>query len=119
MTDLKKILYVEDDQNIAEIVLVALQELGGFEVTHCLLAKDALALVKKAPPQLILMDVMLPDIDGVTAAETINTNQTKPIPVIFMTAKPLELKDGIGVIMKPFNVATLCSKINEMWKNAK
>lgn len=122
MTKLKKILYIEDDKNIAEIVLAALRELGGFEVTHSFLAEDALVIVQETAPQLILMDVVLPDIDGITAAKTINANRKKPIPVIFMTAKPLAAKDfgnGIGVIMKPFSIANLCSQINQLWANAK
>ena len=123
---LKKILYVEDDEDIAEITIMSLKEFGGFEVDHCSSGVDALNYLKQHQPQLILMDVMMPKMDGVDVfnhMKTLPANQNTP--VIFMTARAQthEQKEyidmgAIGVIVKPFNPETLCSRIHELWDEA-
>lgn len=122
-TKLRKILYVEDDENIAEIVMMTLQELGEFEVRHCASGIDALKELPKFLPQLVLMDMMMPGMDGLKVLKCMEKiEKAKNTPVIFMTAKmqteeqKLYLDAGaIGVIPKPFEVEKLCDIINEMW----
>lgn len=121
--DLKKLLYVEDDESIAEIALMTLRELGGFEVMHCSSGQAALDCVAAFKPQMILMDVMMPDMDG---PETLKRLKAMPaatnIPLLFITAKAqlheqkayIEL-GAAGVIVKPFDPATLSDQIRAIW----
>jgi CheY-like chemotaxis protein len=85
---LQKILYVEDDESIAEIVMMSLEDLGDFEVLHCFSGKDALQKVESFKPDLVLMDVMMPQKDG---PETMLRMKSIPVvanvPVFFMTAR--------------------------------
>lgn len=123
---LKKILYVEDDESIAEIVKMSLEDIGGFEVLHCFSGQGALKEVIDYNPQLILMDVMMPEMDG---PETMLHMQAMPdvadIPIIFMTARAqiqeqkqyMEL-GAIGVIVKPFDPITLPDQICELWTHS-
>lgn len=120
---LKNIFYVEDDESIAEVTKIVLQDMGGFEVQHYYSGKEAIEALKTSRPQLILMDVMMPDMDGPTTLEEIKKNpDLKTIPVIFMTAKAQiheqesYLKMGaIGVIVKPFDPMNLCKVIENFW----
>ncbi|UJQ93991.1 response regulator [Mariluticola halotolerans] len=123
---LQKLLYVEDDESIAEIVLMTLQDLGGFEVKHCSSGQQALDTIVAYAPQLVLMDVMMPGMDG---PETLNRIRQLPdmqnLPVIFMTAKAQTHEQqtylglgAIGVIVKPFDPMTLTDHVNELWAKA-
>ena len=120
---LKKLLYVEDDESIAEIVMMSLQELGGFEVRHCSSGQEALDVIVSYAPQLVLMDVMMPGMDG---PETLTRIRQLPdmqnLPVIFMTAKAQTHEQqayfglgAIGVIVKPFDPMTLGDQVRELW----
>ncbi|WP_018689333.1 response regulator [Ahrensia kielensis] len=123
---LQKILYVEDDESIAEIVKMSLEDIGDFEVLHCFSGITALKEVENFSPQLVLMDVMMPDMDG---PETMLRMKAMPsvadIPIIFMTARAQvqEQKQymdlgAIGVIVKPFDPITLCDRIRDMWEKS-
>lgn len=127
MQTLNKILYVEDDEDIAEITVMTLEELGGFEVCHCFCGSDALAQIDGYQPELILMDIMMPEMDGpTTMMEMKKRSSWNGTPVIFMTARVqtheqkayLEL-GAAGVIAKPFDPATLCATIVQMWEQAR
>lgn len=124
--ELKRIMVVEDEPDIREIAKMALAELGGFEVTVCDSGQKAIENLKVAKPQLIILDVMMPDMDGPTTFERIK-QMTRGIklPVVFMTARvqPHEIKEykesgAIGIISKPFNPTTLASEINDLWNKA-
>ncbi len=127
MTDkLKKILYVEDDEDIAQIVLMTLEEFGGFETKHCISGADALQELPKFLPQLVLMDMMMPVMDGLELFNRMKKiDKIKDIPVIFVTAK-MQAKEqqsyldagAIGVIVKPFDPEKLCDTINAIWQKA-
>lgn len=123
---LKKILYIEDDEDIAVITIMSLQEFGDFDVNHCASGAEALEYLSQHKPELILMDVMMPKMDGV---EVFNRMKLLPInrntPVIFMTARAQthEQKQytdmgAIGVIVKPFDPETLCEIIRNLWDKA-
>jgi CheY-like chemotaxis protein len=123
-TELKKILYAEDEEDIALVVGMTLEELGGFEIRHCHCGQEALDAFSDFSPQLIVLDVMMPGMDG---PETLANLRKLPcaaeIPIIFMTAKAqaheqqryLEL-GAIGVITKPFDPMTLSESITELWE---
>lgn len=122
-TDLKKILLIEDNEDIAVIVMMTLENIGGFEIKHSLSGQEALELLPSYHPQLILLDVMMPEMDGIETFKKIRlTPEGENIPIIFMTAKAqtheqeayLEL-GAIGVLVKPFNPMDLCEMIQELW----
>jgi CheY-like chemotaxis protein len=120
---LTKILCVEDEPDIQAIARMALETVGGFTVETCISGKEA---VEKAPgfgPDLILLDVMMPGMDG---PETLLALRALPgfeaLPVIFMTAKAMaseiqKYKDlgALDVIPKPFNPMTLSDQIKAIW----
>jgi two-component system OmpR family response regulator len=124
MTDkLNKILCIEDDPDIQQILEIALGTVGGYVIEIC---SSGLEGVQKAPsfmPDLILLDVMMPGMDGPTTFKELQKTETvKHIPVIFLTAKvlPDEVHDYkrlgvIDIISKPFNPMNLASKIESIW----
>ena len=88
MPQLKKILYVEDDESIAEVVMMTLEDFGDFQVQHCPSGQEAVDAFSVFKPDLVLLDVMMPGMDGPTALQHIRKLPGgSSIPVIFMTAK--------------------------------
>lgn len=120
---LKKILYVEDDPDIQRIAHIALEKVGRFDIKACNSGTEALAVVTEFMPDLILLDMMLPGMDGLEIQDILRQSaQTRSIPVVFMTAKVHEkdvddyLRNGaLGVIAKPFNPMTLADQLREFW----
>ena len=121
---LERILYVEDEPDIQVVARLALEMLGGFKVEICNSGNEALSRAPDFQPQLILLDVMMPGIDGPgTLMMLRNLPQFAVTPVIFMTAKvqPGEVAyfKGLGavdVIPKPFDPMTLAGKVQEIWE---
>jgi two-component system, OmpR family, response regulator len=127
MGELRTILYVEDDPDIREVVTMALELVGGFEVTVAGSGREALITVDGSTPDLILLDVMMPDMDGPT---TLTHLRERPgladVPVVFITAKvqanEIEYFKSLGavdVIAKPFDPVTLASQVQAIWDTAK
>lgn len=122
---LKKILYVEDDDDIAEVVVMTLEDLGDFTVQHCSSGQAALSIISYFKPQLILMDVMMPNMDGTETYKYIKEMpEFAATPLIFMTAKAQlhEQKEyldmgAISVIVKPFDPMALCGKLYTIWSD--
>ncbi len=120
---LERILYAEDDSDIQQIALLALETLGGFTIETCNDGLEALAAIEGFAPQLLLLDVMMPNMDGPTALMKIQAIAAfKKTPAIFMTAKVQseEIKKyldmgAIGVIAKPFDPMTLADQIRDIW----
>ena len=123
MSELSKIMYVEDQPDIQMVAKVALESVGGFEVLICSGGEEALEKVNGFNPQLILLDVMMPGMDGpTTKIELGKRPETSTIPVVFMTAKiqPAEVAEykemgALDVIPKPFDPMTLSDQIREIW----
>lgn len=122
--EVKKVLYVEDEVDIQTIAQIALKDIGGFDVLVCSLGKEALEKAPNFNPDLILLDVMMPEMDGPKTFEELKKiDSLKDTPVIFMTAKvqPQEIKEyknlgAIDVISKPFDPITLAETIKEIVK---
>lgn len=110
-----KILVVDDEREIADIIGLYLSN-ENFEVVKCYNGRDALAAVKNEKPDLAILDVMLPDIDGFTILQKIREEYT--FPVIMLTAKT-EYMDKINgltlgaddYIEKPFNALELMARV--------
>lgn len=120
---LTKILYAEDEDDIREIAIIAIEAIGGFEMVTCNSGIDVIELANHFKPQLILLDVMMPIMDGPTTLLALKQQPTlKAIPVIFLTAKIMNEEinrfkeiGAIGVIAKPFDPMTLSTQIQDMW----
>lgn len=119
MPQIEKILYVEDEPDIQMIVEIALRDVGGFILETCSSGREAIEKAQGFKPDLILLDVMMPEMNGPsTLAELRKLDATATIPVIFMTAKiqPQEIKyykdlGAVDVISKPFDPMNLANQI--------
>ncbi|MBS0623942.1 MAG: response regulator [Verrucomicrobia bacterium] len=123
---LTKILVVDDDPDLLTIVKYALGLDKNLTVKCLPSAEEALKEVIVFQPDLILLDVMMPKMDGVTMLKILRSQSpTASIPVVFFTARVTEdelkaYKDlqVQGVIIKPFDPLSLAKQIQELWKNA-
>ncbi len=122
-SSLLRILHVEDDADIQAIARLALEGVGGFEMETCGTGEEALHLARTFRPDLILLDVMMPDMDGVTTLRRLREDpQTEAIPVVFMTAKiqqeevaRLRTEGALDVLVKPFDPMTLAHTLRQIW----
>jgi len=123
MTDLKRILHVDDDRDIRDIAMLSLQHVGGFEVLQCASGQEAMEKAAGFDPQLFLFDVMMPEMSGDDLwAEFQTVPAFSDVPVIFMTAKverqyveELMRKGALSVLEKPFDPITLSEDITRIW----
>lgn len=115
----KRILFIDDEVYIRQIVKVCLEALGGWEVVLAASAQEGLVMAIFEKPDAILLDVMMPEIDGLVLLRRLQANPvTQSIPVVFLTAR-LSLTEpqrfqklGVkGAIAKPFNSLTLVPQI--------
>ena len=115
-----RILYIEDDASIRTVTTMSLRTIGGFHVTDFSNGPDALLFAKESIPDLILLDVMMPEMDGPTTLKHLRTLEGfSEIPAVFFTAKNPSthddlLKDHTGVtqvISKPFDPILLPQQI--------
>lgn len=121
---LTRILYVEDEPDIQTVARLALETLGGFTVEICGSGSEALDRAPAFAPQLILLDVMMPVMDGpATLARLRELPQFNFTPVVFMTAKvqPGEVAGyreigAVDVIPKPFDPMTLSNQVRAIWE---
>lgn len=127
MTELNKILYAEDEPDVQTVVEMTIQTMSNYQIKICENGKKLLESIDEYFPDLILLDVMMPEMDGPTTFKYLQENEnTKKIPVIFMTAKAQvheieKFKEigVVGIITKPFDPLTLCDEIQEIWNNNK
>jgi two-component system OmpR family response regulator len=120
---LKRILCVEDEPDIRTVARIALQDVGGFEVQVCSSGQEALDQAPVFRPDLILLDVMMPEMDGPTTLRALRSNSaTAAIPVVFLTAKvqPREVTQfkalgALDVIAKPFDPIALPDTVRGIW----
>ncbi|MCK9394407.1 MAG: response regulator [Methylobacter sp.] len=120
-----KILYVEDEHDIQVIAQMALETVGGFEVTICGSGMEALQTAAGFAPDIILLDVMMPGMDGIQTYQALRRMpECAATPVVFMTAKVqanevrhyLDL-GAAGVIPKPFDPMTLADDVQAILSN--
>ncbi len=121
---LKRILFVEDEDEIRTVAKMALEAVGGFEVVACGSGPEAIAAAPQASADLLLLDVMMPGMDGPATLEALRrVPATARTPVIFMTAKvqPGEVAQymalgALGVVPKPFSPMEVSSEIRRLWE---
>lgn len=123
MAELKKILYVEDEPDIQMIARVALENVGGYELLICSSGAEAIEKAAAFKPDLFLLDVMMPGMDGPTTLQELRKDPAlSNTPVMFMTAKvqPQEVEflkslNITDVIAKPFDPMGLANNIRNSW----
>lgn len=119
------IYVVEDDKNIREIERFALQN-SGYRVEEFECARDFYKRIAEKVPQLVLLDIMLPDEDGLAIVKKLRmTTETKKVPVIMVTAKTTEIDKVKGLdigaddyITKPFGVMELISRVKAVLRRS-
>ncbi|MGL5834478.1 MAG: response regulator [Waterburya sp.] len=115
----KSILLIDDEETIQEVVQVGIEIESGWQVAIASSGAEGIDLAQSQQPDVILLDVMMPEMDGIDTLSQLKSNQkTSAIPVIFLTAKAqAEEKNQfqslgvVDVITKPFNSMTLASQI--------
>ena len=120
---LHRILYVEDEPDIRVVAQMALEAVGGFAVIACASGEEALSAASDAGADLLLLDVMMPGMDGPSTLKALRgLPATANTPVIFMTAKvqaaEVAAYKGLGaldVIPKPFDPMELSAQIRRIW----
>lgn len=123
---LNKILYVEDSVFIRTVTQIALETVGGFTLKVCESGEAAVEAGPSFGPDLILLDVMMPGMDGPTTLAALRRDPSlKDTPVIFMTGKvqPEEIQayrdmGALDVIAKPFDSMKLADLVRSIWARA-
>jgi two-component system, OmpR family, response regulator len=123
MNEPNRILYVEDEPDIRTIAEIALEVVGGFTVTSFAGGQDAVAGAARVRPDLLLLDMMMPGMDGLSTLQALRQlPETANTPVIFMTAKvqTAEINNykaagALDVIAKPFDPMALPGLIRSIW----
>jgi len=117
---MKKILIIDDEEDFCFFIKKNLEAKGNFEVSTSCNAKEALGLAQSLHPDLILLDILMPQQSGTQVAEELkNNNETKNIPIVFVTAiitpEEIEIKGnfikGNHVLAKPVTMDKLRSII--------
>lgn len=114
-----KILVVDDEKDVVELLSFLLQK-DGYTIVTAANGREAMEKIEQETPDLILLDVMMPEMDGYTVQTRLLENpKTKTIPIVILTAKG-QLRDVFAVasnvtayIEKPFDPKTLRQKIKE------
>ncbi|NWN90159.1 response regulator [Marinobacter adhaerens] len=116
-------MMVEDEPDIRTVAELALENIGGFGLTACESGQQALEKIDECQPQLIILDVMMPGMDGPSTLKAIRRLPGyASTPVVFMTAKVQDAEiesylaqGAVAVIPKPFDPLTLADQIRDIW----
>jgi CheY-like chemotaxis protein len=118
----KRILVIDDDDDVREVAALALETAGDFDILTADNGRTGLAQAIRQHPDLILLDVMMPELDGPSTFRLLRQGErTCDIPVIFLTAKvqaadrrSLTLLGANGLISKPFDPLRLADQVAEI-----
>ena len=119
------VMCVEDDLDIRALAELALGKLGHLKVTLCSCGENALSCIGEERPDLVLLDLRLPGIDGIETMRQLRQRQgCEAVPVVLMTAQTREADvraymaaGAAGVIAKPFNPMTLAAELRQLYAN--
>lgn len=114
-----KALIIDDEEDVRFVVQMSLGRLGRMNVVEAASGEAGLALAKSEHPTFILLDMMMPGMDGMATFRALRANpETASIPIVFLTAKAmasevrkLETLGAKGVLLKPFDPLTLAQEI--------
>ncbi|BAB77027.1 response regulator [Anabaena sp. FACHB-709] len=115
----KQILVIDDEDDIRQLIQTCLEIMGGWNVLTATSGHQGLLLAESSQPDAILLDIMMPDMDGLTTLQKLQANQiTKHIPVILLTARGRTSDQRLftqlgarGIISKPFNPQKLAAQV--------
>ncbi len=117
----RHILVVEDDVDIATLVSMHLAD-AGFQTSQCADGSQALQQIRKQPPDLVVLDLMLPGLGGLDLCRLLRA-ESNYIPVIMLTAKSSEIDRVLGLelgaddyIAKPFSIPELVARVNALFR---
>jgi DNA-binding response OmpR family regulator len=118
---MERVLIVDDDPDILRLVTYNLNQ-AGFDTSSAATGRDALDSVHKNSPDLIILDVMLPDVDGLEVCRTLRTQEnTRRIPILMLTARGEEIDRVVGFelgaddyVMKPFSTRELVLRVKSI-----
>jgi two-component system response regulator VicR len=120
--DTKRIIYIEDEQEMIDLVRLILNR-KGYEVKGALGGQEGLDLIRSTHPDLVLLDLMMPDMDGWEVYQQMKANEAmRDIPVIVITAKAQNIDKVLGVhiakvedyISKPFSPQQLIDSVEKV-----
>ena len=118
----RRVLVVDDDDAIREVAQMALEMVAGWQVDLAASGEEALDISRAAPPDALLLDVMMPTMDGPSVVAALRADaRTHDIPVVLLTAKvqPAERRrwEGLGVagvLAKPFDPLRLAEEVSDL-----
>lgn len=116
----KRVLFIDDEEDIKTLASFCLKSEAGWQMLSAANGKEGIAMAQKEQPDAILLDAMMPELDGLQTIAQLQVNPTtQQIPVIFITAKAqasdrrrFYAAGAKGVINKPFDAITLASQIS-------
>jgi len=125
MAELQRILYVDDDPDLLELVHLSLSTIGGIQVATCHSGESAVVATESFRPQLVLLDLNMPGLDGPSTARRIRAvDGFEQIPVVFITAEISAAETDrlfqcgmIGFLRKPLDPMTLPAQVQGIWEN--
>lgn len=120
-----RVLIVEDDPDIAQLVARYLVK-AGFATEHAESGRDALQMIVAKPPDLVVLDLMLPHVDGLEVCRQVRANgKTATIPIIMLTARAEESERIVGLelgaddyLAKPFSPSELVARVRALLRRA-
>lgn len=121
----EQVLVVEDDEDIRELVSYNLSK-AGYRVTSVVTGEEALAIIEDQPPDLVLLDLMLPGVDGLAVCQRLKKDpKTNSIPIVMLTAKGEEsdIVSGLNLgaddyITKPFSPRVMIARVQAVLRRA-
>lgn len=124
MKPLQRILHAEDDQDIQFLLKMTFETFSDFTYICCDNGEELLQTLPSFKPDMILLDMMMPKMNGLETLACIKANpHTQHIPVIFLTAKiqpeevsDYELRGAFAILFKPFELSELPTKLERLWQ---
>jgi CheY-like chemotaxis protein len=118
----RRVLMIDDDADIREVAALSVETMGGWEMLQAATGEEGIAKAELENPDAILLDLMMPDVDGRATLKRLKGNEkTAGIPVVLLTAKAqgmsLEELKELGLadfLAKPFDPLTFCSDISRV-----
>jgi len=122
MTLMRRVLIIDDEDDIREVAALSLEATADWEIFTASSGKEGIRVAAAEKPDAILMDVMMPEMDGPTTFKQLQLNpETAGIPVVLLTAKVQGVDQrrfaGLGVaaiLFKPFDPLTLATQLSEV-----
>jgi two-component system phosphate regulon response regulator PhoB len=123
---MERVLIVDDDPDIIRLVSYNLMQ-AGFEVVTAETGRQALEIAERRPPDLIILDLMLPDVDGMEVCRSLRTHELSThVPIIMLTARSEEIDRVIGFelgaddyVMKPFSPRELVLRVKSILRRSR